>query len=166
MVPSEKSQARVTKHDDQSKEHHEGANFDQSCRSERFIVEKCPMRYESIGSREFDEQSESEFLVSTIEAFRKNLAPKCNVKHSGGLILAECVGRLDVCQMTGRVFGGYHEKGRQASLREAYHYSSRGTQFAHCVLPVRCHRWNVDLPKEFKTARPSVQESLPQFKSE
>ena len=107
MVPSEKSKARVTKHDVQSKEHHhEGANLDQSCRSERFIVEKCPMRYESIGSREFDEQSESEFLVSTIQALRKNLAPKCNVKRTGGLILAECVGRLDMCQMTGRVFGG------------------------------------------------------------
>ena len=102
-VPSEKSKARVAKHDDQSKEHHEGANLDQSCRSERFMFEKCPMRYESIGSREFDEQSESEFLVSTIEALRKNLAPKCNVKRSGGLILAECVGRLDTSQMTGRV---------------------------------------------------------------
>ena len=67
-----KSKARVPKHDDQSKEHyHEGANLDQSCRSERFIVGKCPMRYESIGSRKFDE---------TIEASRKNLAPKCNVK--------------------------------------------------------------------------------------
>ena len=79
-----KSKSRVKKHDDQSKEHHnEGANLDQSCRSERFIVEKCPMRYESIGSREFDEHSESEFLVSTIEALRKNLAPKCNVKRNG-----------------------------------------------------------------------------------
>ena len=38
----------VLQHDDQSKEHHEGANLDQSCRSARFIVEKCPMRYESI----------------------------------------------------------------------------------------------------------------------
>ena len=77
----EKSKARVAKHDDQSKEHHhEGANLDQSCRSERFVVEKCPMRYGSIGSREFDEHSEREFLVSTIEALRKNLAPKCNVK--------------------------------------------------------------------------------------
>ena len=64
------------------------------------------MRYESIGSREFDEHSESEFLVSTIEALRKNLAPKCNVKRSGGLILAECVGRLDTSQMTGRVSAG------------------------------------------------------------
>ena len=80
-----KTKSRVTKHDDQSKEHHnEGANLDRSCRSERFIVEKCPMRYESIGSREFDEHSESEFLVSTIEALRKNLAPKCNVKRNGG----------------------------------------------------------------------------------
>ena len=61
VVSSKKSKARVTKHDDQSKEHHEGANLDQSCRSERFIVEKCPMRYESFGSREFDEHSESEF---------------------------------------------------------------------------------------------------------
>ena len=107
MVPSEKSKARITKHDDQSKEHHhEGANLDQSCRSERFIVEKCPVRYESIGSREFDEHSESEFLVSTIQALRKNLAPKCNVKRGGGLILAECVGRLDTSQMTGRVSAG------------------------------------------------------------
>ena len=45
-----KSKERVTKHDDQSKEHHrEEANLDQSCRSARFIVEKCPMRHESIG---------------------------------------------------------------------------------------------------------------------
>ena len=92
----------------------EGANLDQSCRSERFIVEKCPMRYESIGSREFDEHSESEFFVSTIEALRKNLAPKCNVKRSGGLIPADC-GRLDTSQMTGGVSAGYHEKGRQGS---------------------------------------------------
>ena len=49
----------------------------------RFIVEKCPMRYESIGSRKFDEHSESEFFVSIIVALRKNLAPKCNVKRSG-----------------------------------------------------------------------------------
>ena len=49
----------------------------------RFIVEKCPMRYEPTGSRKFDEHSESEFLVSTIETLRKNLAPKCNVKRSG-----------------------------------------------------------------------------------
>ena len=104
-----KSKARVTKHDDQSKQHnHEGANLDQSSRSERFIVEKCPMRCESIGSREFDEHSESEFLVSTIEALRKNLAPECNVKRSGGLI-------LDTSQMTGRVSAGYHEKGRHGS---------------------------------------------------
>ena len=35
-----KSKARVTNHDDQSKEHHhEGANLDQSCRSERSIVQ-------------------------------------------------------------------------------------------------------------------------------
>jgi len=33
-----KSKARVTKHDDQSKEHHhEGANLDQSCRSTKII---------------------------------------------------------------------------------------------------------------------------------
>ena len=49
----------------------------------RFIVEKCPIRYESIGSRKFDEHSESEFFVSIIVALRKNLAPKCNVKRSG-----------------------------------------------------------------------------------
>ena len=83
-----KSKARVTKHGDQSKEHHhEGANLDQSCRSERFIVEKCPMRYEPIGSREFDEHSESGLLVTAIEALRKNLALKCNAKRSGGLSL-------------------------------------------------------------------------------
>ena len=104
-----KSKARVTKHDDQSKEHnHAGANLDQSSRSERFIVEKCPMRCESVGSREFDEHSESEFLISTIEALRKNLASECNVKRSGGLI-------LDTSQMTGRVSAGYHEKGRHGS---------------------------------------------------
>ena len=97
-----KSKARVTKHDDQSKERHpEGASLDQSCRSERFIVQKCPVRCESIGSREFDEHSESEFLVSTIEALRKNLALKCNAKRSGGFVLADCVGRLDTSQMTG-----------------------------------------------------------------
>ena len=31
----------------------------------------------------FDEHSESEFLVSMIEALRKNLAPKCNVVEHG-----------------------------------------------------------------------------------
>ena len=37
----QKSKTNVTKHDDQSKEHHhEGANLDQSCRSAKFIVEK------------------------------------------------------------------------------------------------------------------------------
>ena len=46
----QKSKANVTKHDDQSKEHyHEGTNLYQSPRSARFVVEKCPMRYESIG---------------------------------------------------------------------------------------------------------------------
>ena len=36
-----------------------------------------------------------------IRTLRKNLAPKCNVKRSGGLIPADCVGRLDQSQMTG-----------------------------------------------------------------
>ena len=83
--------------------------------AQRDSLSKCPTRHESIESREIDEHSESEFLVSTIEALRKNLAPKCNVKRSGGFILADCVGRLDTSQMTGRVSAGYHEKGRQGS---------------------------------------------------
>ena len=143
MVSSENRKHVSRMHDDQSKEHdHAATNLDQSSRSERFIVEKCPMRCESIGSREFDEHSECEFFVSTIEALRKNLAPECNVKRSGGLI-------LDTYQMTGRVSAGYRE--RETRLpREAHHYSSQRNQFAHCVLPARCHRWNVDLPKEFK----------------
>ena len=88
LVFFKKSKARDTKHHDQSREHHhEGTNLDQSCRSDRFIVEKCPMRYESIGSREFDEHSEGEFLVTAIEALRKNLALKCNAKRSGGFSL-------------------------------------------------------------------------------
>ena len=33
----EKSKARVKQHDDQSKEHHEGANLDQSCDPENHV---------------------------------------------------------------------------------------------------------------------------------
>ena len=74
------------------------------------------MRYESKGSRDFDEHSESEFLVTAIEALRKNLALKCNAKRSGGLSLLTVLDvRFGHVPDDWRVSAGYHEKGRQGS---------------------------------------------------
>ena len=57
-------------------------------------------------------EDQSEFLE---ECRRKNLAPKCNVKRSGGLILADCVDLSGYVTDDGRVSAGYHEKSRQGS---------------------------------------------------
>jgi len=53
-------------------------------------------------------EDQSEFLE---ECRRK--APKCNVKRSGGLILADCVDLSGYVPDDWRVSAGYHEKGRQ-----------------------------------------------------
>ena len=64
----------------------------------------------------FNEHSESEFLVSTIEALRKNLALKCNAKRSGGVSLVTVLdARFGHVPDDWRVSAGYHEKGRQGS---------------------------------------------------
>ena len=104
------------------------------------------MRCESIGSREFDKHSESEFFVSMIEALRKNLALECIVKRSGGLI-------LDTSQMTGRVSAGYHEKGRQGSHVKR-------------IITIREEPVCTLCSTSEKIARPNVQESLLQLEGE
>ena len=51
-------------------------------------------------------EDQSEFLE---ECRRKNLAPKCNVKRSGGLILADIVDLFGHVPDDWRISAGYHE---------------------------------------------------------
>ena len=57
-------------------------------------------------------EDQSEFLE---ECRLNNLAPKCNVKRIGGLILADCVDLSGYVPDDWRVSAGYREKGRQGS---------------------------------------------------
>ena len=57
-------------------------------------------------------EDQSDFLE---ECRRKNLAPTCNVKRSGGLILADCVDLSGYVPDDQKISADYHEKGRQGS---------------------------------------------------
>ena len=86
--------------------------------AQKHSLSKVSNEIQSIGSREFEKHSESEFLVTAIEALRKNLALKCNAKRSGGFSLLTV---LDVIfghvPDDWRVSAGYHEKWRHADVK-------------------------------------------------
>ena len=91
----------------------------------------------------FDEHSESDFLVTAIEALRKNLALKCNAKRNGGLSLLTVLDvKFEHVPDDWRVSARYRDKGRQGS-----HVKRVMTRFdTPCV----------NFLKEFKTARPNA----------